>query len=93
MAFVPLIKNVKTVANNTIPAELDSELKKVALSTFLFAILFGIGQIFLNIFMKTIKIILGIITVLVVFFANRFTCKRNKLFSTGFYKQTCRRSF
>ena len=45
MAFVPLIKNVKTVANNTIPSELDSELKKVALSTFLFAILFGIGQI------------------------------------------------
>ena len=45
MAFVPLLKNVKTVANNTVPSELDSELKKVALSTFLFAILFGIGQI------------------------------------------------
>jgi len=45
MAFVPLIKNVKTVVNNSVPAELDSELKKVALSTFLFAILFGIGQI------------------------------------------------
>ena len=44
VAFVPLIKNVKTVAKNIIPADLDSELKKVALSTFLFAILFGIGQ-------------------------------------------------
>lgn len=46
VAFIPLIKNVKTVAQNKIPAELDSELKKVALSTFLFAILFGIAQIF-----------------------------------------------
>ncbi|QVY67023.1 1,4-dihydroxy-2-naphthoate octaprenyltransferase [Polaribacter sp. Q13] len=45
VAFVPLIKNVKTVAKNKIPAELDSELKKVALSTFMFAILFGVGQI------------------------------------------------
>jgi 1,4-dihydroxy-2-naphthoate octaprenyltransferase len=46
VAYIPLIKNMKTVAQNIIPAELDSELKKVALSTFLFAILFGIGQIF-----------------------------------------------
>ena len=46
VAFIPLFKNVKTVAVNKIPAELDSELKKVALSTFLFAILFGIGQLF-----------------------------------------------
>ena len=46
IAFVPLLKNIKTVAENKIPAALDSELKKVALSTFLFAILFGIGQIF-----------------------------------------------
>jgi 1,4-dihydroxy-2-naphthoate octaprenyltransferase len=45
VAFITLIKNVKTVAQNKIPAELDSELKKVALSTFLFAILFGIGQV------------------------------------------------
>ena len=35
-----------TVSRNNIPAELDGELKKVALSTFLFAILFGIGQFF-----------------------------------------------
>ncbi|WP_339661463.1 1,4-dihydroxy-2-naphthoate octaprenyltransferase [uncultured Polaribacter sp.] len=45
VAFIPLIKNVKTVAQNTIPAELDGELKKVALSTFLFAVLFAIGQV------------------------------------------------
>lgn len=44
VAFVPLLKNVKTVSQNKIPADLDSELKKVALSTFLFAILLGIGQ-------------------------------------------------
>lgn len=42
VAFIPLIKNVKTVAENKIPEELDKELKKVALSTFLFAILFAI---------------------------------------------------
>jgi 1,4-dihydroxy-2-naphthoate octaprenyltransferase len=41
VAFIPLIKNIKTVAQNKVPAELDSELKKVALSTFLFAILFA----------------------------------------------------
>lgn len=45
VAFIPLIKNVITVAQNKIPSELDKELKKVALSTFLFAILFGIGQL------------------------------------------------
>ena len=44
IAFIPLFKNIKTVALNKIPAELDSELKKVALSTFLFAILFGISN-------------------------------------------------
>ena len=45
LTFIPLVLNMKTVAKNTIPSALDSELKKVALSTFLFAILFGIGQI------------------------------------------------
>ncbi|MCL4153125.1 UNVERIFIED_CONTAM: hypothetical protein GTU68_054906 [Idotea baltica] len=44
IAFIPLVKNVITVTKNKIPAALDSELKKVALSTFLFAILFGIGN-------------------------------------------------
>jgi 1,4-dihydroxy-2-naphthoate octaprenyltransferase len=46
VAFIPLIKNIIIVSKNKIPAELDGELKKVALSTFLFAILFGIGQLF-----------------------------------------------
>ncbi|PQJ78473.1 1,4-dihydroxy-2-naphthoate octaprenyltransferase [Polaribacter porphyrae] len=44
VAFVPLMLNVKTVANNKISAKLDKELKKVALSTFLFAILFAVGN-------------------------------------------------
>jgi 1,4-dihydroxy-2-naphthoate octaprenyltransferase len=46
IAFFPLFLNIKVVAQNIIFSELDSELKKVALSTFLFAILFAIGQIF-----------------------------------------------
>ncbi len=45
MAFIPLIKNINTVSKNKIPSELDGELKKVALSTFLFAILFSVGQL------------------------------------------------
>jgi 1,4-dihydroxy-2-naphthoate octaprenyltransferase len=47
IAFIPLLINVKTVFKNKIPAELDSELKKVALSTFLFAILFCVGNVFI----------------------------------------------
>lgn len=42
IAFIPLVKNSITVSKNTIPAALDGELKKVALSTFLFALIFGI---------------------------------------------------
>lgn len=42
LAFIPLLLNIVTVAKNIIHKELDSELKKVALSTFLFAILFAI---------------------------------------------------
>lgn len=42
IAFIPLMKNLVTVAKNNQLSELDSELKKVALSTFLFAIIFGI---------------------------------------------------
>lgn len=45
IAFIPLIKNMIVVGKNIIEAELDSELKKVALSTFLFSILFGLGQV------------------------------------------------
>lgn len=40
LAFVPLVKNMFVVSKNILNKELDSELKKVALSTFLFAILF-----------------------------------------------------
>lgn len=46
IAFIPLLKNVKKVALNDNPRELDGELKKVALSTFLFAILFSVSHFF-----------------------------------------------
>lgn len=42
MAFLPLVWNLKTVFQNKEPRKLDGELKKVALSTFLFAILFAL---------------------------------------------------
>ncbi len=42
IAFIPFLLNIKTVFKNKSPMLLDSELKKVALSTFLFAILFSI---------------------------------------------------
>ena len=45
LAFIPLIKHVLFVYKNTEEHLLDGELKKVALSTFLFAILFGLGTI------------------------------------------------
>ncbi|PWG05274.1 1,4-dihydroxy-2-naphthoate octaprenyltransferase [Polaribacter aquimarinus] len=45
VAFIPLVKNLITVAKNKVPSSLDKELKRVALSTFLFAILFGITQL------------------------------------------------
>lgn len=41
IAFIPLVLNIITVIANKEPALLDSELKKVALSTFAFAIIFG----------------------------------------------------
>lgn len=39
IAFIPLLLHLKTVAKNTVPRELDPELKKVALSTFLLSVL------------------------------------------------------
>ena len=42
IAFIPLFHNLIVVAKNIIHRDLDKELKKVALSTFLFAILFSI---------------------------------------------------
>ncbi|UCE93913.1 MAG: 1,4-dihydroxy-2-naphthoate polyprenyltransferase [Flavobacteriaceae bacterium] len=43
ISFIPVFKHFKTVYNNKDPKTLDPELKKLALSTFLFAICFGIG--------------------------------------------------
>lgn len=45
IAFVPLGLHVKRVINTSDSRLLDPELKIVSLSTFLFAILFGLGQI------------------------------------------------
>jgi len=45
LAYIPLVKHLFFVANNKNEALLDGELKKVALSTFLFAILFSLGNI------------------------------------------------
>lgn len=45
LAYIPLVKHLFFVAKNTEESLLDAELKKVALSTFLFAILFGLGNV------------------------------------------------
>lgn len=45
LAFIPIIKHIIVVYKNQDPSLLDPELKKLALSTFLFAILFGLGLI------------------------------------------------
>jgi len=44
IAFIPLFLNLKVVAKNIIFRELDKELKKVALATFLCAVLFSLGH-------------------------------------------------
>jgi len=43
-AFIPFIIHLKTVAKNTIPRELDPELKKVALGTFFLSVLLCIAM-------------------------------------------------
>lgn len=43
IAYIPLLLHVKKVTKIQLPQQFDPELKKVALSTFLFALLFGIG--------------------------------------------------
>lgn len=43
LAFLPFLIHLKTVAKNTVPRELDPELKKVALSTFLLSVLLCIA--------------------------------------------------
>ena len=45
IAFLPIAVHFKTVYTNQIPKDLDPELKKLALSTLLFSVLFGLGQI------------------------------------------------
>jgi len=39
LAYIPLLKHLVTVKKNTVPRDLDPELKKVALSTFLLSVL------------------------------------------------------
>ena len=46
IAFLPLVKHMLTVRNTKEHALLDPELKKVALSTFLLAVLFFVGSYF-----------------------------------------------
>ncbi len=43
LAYIPIFKHFLVVYRNKRPVLLDPELKKLALSTFLFAILFGLG--------------------------------------------------
>lgn len=43
IAYIPIVKHIIVVYNNEIPRMLDPELKKLAISTFLFAVLFGLG--------------------------------------------------
>lgn len=45
VAFIPFLLNIKTVFKNKVPMLLDGELKKVALSTFLFSLLFVAVQL------------------------------------------------
>ena len=44
-AFIPILKHLKRVMETVDQEQLDPELKKLALSTFLLAVLFGLGQI------------------------------------------------
>ena len=42
LAYIPFLLHIKTVSKNTIPKELDPELKKVALGTFFLSVLLSI---------------------------------------------------
>jgi 1,4-dihydroxy-2-naphthoate octaprenyltransferase len=46
IAYIPLIKHIKTVKHNNAPQNLDPELKKVALSTFFLSVLLAVGHLF-----------------------------------------------
>jgi len=45
LAYIPIVIHALVVYNNKEEFRLDSELKKVALSTFLFSVLLGLGQV------------------------------------------------
>jgi 1,4-dihydroxy-2-naphthoate octaprenyltransferase len=45
LAFLPIFKHLSFVKYNDEPVKFDPELKKLALSTFLFALLFGLGML------------------------------------------------
>lgn len=45
VAYIPLLKHIKTLKNNNEPKALDPELKKVALSTFLLSVLLAVGHL------------------------------------------------
>jgi 1,4-dihydroxy-2-naphthoate octaprenyltransferase len=45
LAFIPFIVHLKKVKNAKAPNDFDSQLKVLALSTFLFSLLLGIGYI------------------------------------------------
>ena len=47
-AYVPIFIHLKVVYKNRIPKLLDPELKKLAISTFLFSVLFGLGLFLAN---------------------------------------------
>jgi len=46
LAYIPIVIHALFVYNNKEELRLDAELKKVALSTFLFSVLLGLGQVF-----------------------------------------------
>jgi len=48
LAYIPIMKHLGVVYSNVKPRLLDPELKKLALSTFLFSILFGLGLLLDN---------------------------------------------
>jgi 1,4-dihydroxy-2-naphthoate octaprenyltransferase len=48
LVFIILFNHLKTVNKNKIPKELDSELKKVALSTFLISMILAVSLVILS---------------------------------------------
>ena len=45
ITYIPIVAHTVFVAKNNEASKFDRELKKVALTTFLFALLFGFGQV------------------------------------------------